>query len=251
MGKNEQNYREECKGRTSRERIAERIVKRFPDRMFETEDEVYDALDEYDNYVCEHYEKMLGDHNKLTQLMYSNPRVGAFISDIADGEDAVVACIRYFGKDLLASEGDAAKMQAIHRANEEFIERSKTFRDMEEAMQRNVEKSSRSIERFKRNKGMDELEMSDFLERVFHVCRHVFSGDLSEDVLELLHKGLRYDTDLTCAEHAAEVKGRNQTIIMAHRDGIGDALPTISNRSGKSRKEHNRRPRQRSSVWDM
>ncbi len=251
MSKTEQNTARERNNRTSRDRIAERLVRRYPGRMFENIDEVFDALDEYDTYVCDHYEKMLGDHNKLTQLMYSNPRVGAFISDIADGEDAVVACIRYFGKELLEGESDEVKLQALNRANEEFMERNKAFRDMEEAMQRNVEKSSRSIERFKRNKGMDELEINDFLERVFHVCRHVFSGDLSEDVLELLHKGLRYDTDLSCAEHAAEIKGRNHSIVMAHRDSIGDALPSTPNNSGSNRKGGYRRFRRHSSVWDM
>lgn len=251
MSKNNQNETQGKRGRSSRERIAERILKHFPDRMFETDDEVFDAIDEYDTFVNEHYEKMLGDHNKLTRLMYSNPRVGAFISDIADGEDAVVACIRYFGKELLDNTGDDAKIRAIHQANEEFVERSKAFREMEEAMQRNIEKSYRSIERFKRSKAIDEVEMGDFLERIFHVCRHVFSGDLSEDVLELLYKGLRYDTDLICAEHAAEVKGRNQNIVMSHRDSVGDALPTGHNRSSASRREGYRRPRRRNSVWDM
>lgn len=251
MSKTDQNKRKEKGGRTSRERIAERILKRFPERLFETEDEVFDAIDEYDTYMDEHFEKLLGDHNKLTRLMYSNPRVGAFISDIANGEDAVLACVRYFGKELLDNANDDAKIRAIHKANEEFVERSKTFREMEEAMQHNVEKSARSIERFKRSKKMDEAEICDFLERVFHVCRHVFAGDLSEDVLELLHKGLRYDTDLTCAEHAAEIKGRNHNIVMSHRDNVGDALPSTPNHNNGNRREVYRRTHRRNSVWDM
>ena len=101
MSKTEKNLTKDPKTTTSRERLARRIVEHYPDRIFECEDDVYDALDEYATFLSDHYEKMLGDHNRLTGLMYSNPRVGAFITDVADGEDALVACVRYFGKELL------------------------------------------------------------------------------------------------------------------------------------------------------
>ena len=252
MSKTEKKLSQEPKTTTSRERLARRIVERYPDRLFECEDDVYDALDEYATFLSDHYEKMLGDHNRLTGLMYSNPRVGAFITDVADGEDALVACVRYFGKELLESSNDAQKQHAIRRANEEFIERNRAYQEMEEAMHRNVEKSTRSVERFMRNKKMDEAELDNFLDRVFHVCHHVFSGDLSEDVLELLYKGLHYDVDLTCAEHAAEVKGRNRRIVMERRDVRGDALSeTLNSPSGEKNTKGYRRTRRRPSVWDL
>ncbi|MBO7318280.1 MAG: hypothetical protein J6U43_06145 [Bacteroidales bacterium] len=252
MNKTEKNLPKGSQSSTSRERLARRIVEHYPGRVFECEDDVYDALDEYASFLSEHYEKMLGDHNRLTGLMCSNPRVGAFITDVADGEDALVACVRYFGKELLESSSDAQKQHAIKRANEEYLERHRAFQDMEAAMHRNVEKSTRSIERFMCNKKMDESELDNFLDRVFHVCHHVFAGDLSEDVLELLYKGLRYDTDLSCAEHVAEVKGRNKRIVMERRDSTSDSLSDIHNAPSdeKSSKGY-RRTRRRPSVWDL
>jgi hypothetical protein len=99
---------------------------------------------------------------------------------------------------------------------------------------------------------MDEAELDNFLDRVFHVCHHVFSGDLSEDVLELLYKGLHYDTDLTCAEHAAEVKGRNRRIVMERRDAMSDSLSeTLNTPSGEKNTKGYRRTRRRPSVWDL
>lgn len=252
MNKKEKNQPKVYQGATSRERLARRIVEHYPDRVFECEDDVYDALDEYASYLSDHYERMLSDHNRLTGLMYSNPRVGAFITDVADGEDALVACVRYFGKELLDSSNDAQKVQAIKRANDEFVERNRAFQEMEAAMHRNVDKSTRSIERFMRMKQMDESQLDSFLDRVFHVCHHVFTGDLSEDVLELLYKGLIYDTDLSCAEHAAEVKGRNSRIVMERRDAMGDSLSDANNSipNDKGSKGY-RRTRRRPSVWDM
>ena len=252
MNKTKQESAKEPRATTSRERLARRIVERFPDRRFESEDDVYDAIDEYDSYLTEHYEKMLDDHNRLTNLMCSNPRVGAFISEVADGEDALVACVRYFGKELLDSSTDKQKMHAIRRANDECVERSRVFRNMEEAMHKNIEKSSRSIERFMNRKKMNENDLEDFLDRIFHVCRHVFAGDLCEDVLELLYKGLRYDTDLPCAEQAAEVRGRNQRIVSQRREAKGDSLTLSQHRASHGNNEKGyRSTRRRPSIWDM
>ncbi len=236
---------------SSRERLVERIMQRYPDRRFESDDDFYDALDEYDSFLCGNYEKMVGDQNKLCQLMCSNPKVGAFISDVAEGEDALVACIRYFGRDLLEQGGDERKMYAIRRANEEFLERNRCYRELESSMQKNVERSVRHIKRFMQSKKMDDAEFEEFLERIFHVCRHVFAGDLNTDVLELLYKGLRYDSDLPCAEHAAEIKGRNERIVMSRREMAGDSLPAMKHVSDNGDKGGYRRVRRRSSIWDM
>lgn len=252
MSKTEKKTTKESLAGTSRERLARRIIERFPDRHFECEDDVYDAIEECDTLMREHYEKMLSDHNRLSELMYSNPRVGAFISEVAEGEDALVACVRYFGRELLENSDDKQRMNALRRANEEYLERNRTFREMEEAMHKNIEKSARAMERFMRSKKMSESDFEEFIDRVFHVCRHVFAGDLSDDVLELLHKGLRYDIDLPCAEHAAEVKGRNSRIMMTRREAVGDKLP---HGEGNTAPEANgngyRRPRRCRSVWDL
>jgi hypothetical protein len=63
-----------------------------------------------------------------------------------------------------------------------------------------------------------------------------------------LYKGLSYDTDLSCAEHAAEVKGRNRRIVMERRDAMGDSLSDANLDKGS---KGYRRTRRRPSVWDM
>lgn len=163
---------------SARERIARRLQERYPDRQFTDEEEFYDALDEYDNALSQHYEQMLGDQNRLCQMMCSNPKMGAFISDVADGEDVLVACVRYFGKDMLDHAGDERYMHAIRRANEEFEARNRHYMELEESMRHNVEQSARHIERFMRAKQMDEAEFDDFLDRVFHICQHVLRETL-------------------------------------------------------------------------
>ena len=69
------------------------------------------------------------------------------------------------------------------------------------------------MERFKSEKGMSDEEFDGFLDRVYHLCNHVFMGELNDEVLGLLFKGLYYDRDLSCAEREAEVRGRNERIV--------------------------------------
>ena len=62
---------------SARERIARRLQERYPDRQFTDEEEFYDALDEYDNALSQHYEQMLGDQNRLCQNDVQQPQNGS------------------------------------------------------------------------------------------------------------------------------------------------------------------------------
>lgn len=203
--------------KTSRERIAWRILQHFPDRCFETMDDVYDAIDEYETFVCNRYEKLLEAQNELNDQMQNNPATSTFVSDVAD---------------------------------EKITDPDHSLREIEKTIKENVKKSTRSIEQFMRDKKMSDEELENFIERICDVCNHVFTGDLCEDILELLYKGLRYDNDLVCAEQAGEVKGRNHRIVMERRDATGDTIPALRN-TGSPSDEKSRRPRRPGSVWDM
>lgn len=85
------------------------------------------------------------------------------------------------------------------------------------------------MERFKSEKGMSDEEFESFLDRVYHLCNHVFMGELNDEVLGLLFKGLYYDRDLSCAEREAEVRGRNERIVFEKRERNGDSLPPLRN----------------------
>ena len=57
----------------------------------------------------------------------SNPKMGAFISDVIGGEDALIACVRYFGKDMLDCAEDEGRMEEVRKANDEYLSRMARF----------------------------------------------------------------------------------------------------------------------------
>ena len=241
---------------SSREALTEKMARKYPDRTFETDDDFFDALQEYDSHLCERYQKLSDDQQKLCSLFMSNPKMGAFIADVVSGEDALVSCVRYFGKDLLESAGDESRLDKLREANEEYLSRINRFSHIEKQMRDNLNNSQGAISRFKESEGMSDNEFTDFIERVYHLCDHVFMGDLNVDVLDLLYKGVNYDSDLSCAEKAAVIRGRNERIQLEKKHSLGDTLPNLHSAPAVSDSEDdNLTPafgrRRRRSIWDM
>ncbi|WP_455498622.1 hypothetical protein [Coprobacter sp.] len=250
----EERVNERPKAR-SRQIILEKLSKRFPDRAFDSDDVFYDTLVEYDSHLCDRYEKLRDDQTKLATLFISNPKMGGFISDVIGGEDALVACVRYFGKDVLECANDENRMAQLRKENDEFLARMSKNRAVEKEMAENWEHSKRAISRFKESKGMNDDDFDNFLDKVHHICEHVFMSDFTPDVLEILFKGINYDNDLGCAEKAAEVRGRNERILLEKKQTEGDSLPGLQNNRSVKEESENLTPgfglRRRRSVWDM
>ncbi len=218
--------------RNSRNLLMERMLKQYPSLRVDDDDALFDALEEYDAYRESRYKRLADDQGKLSNLFISNPRMGAFISDVIGGEDVLVACVRYFGKDMLDCAGDEGLMNEVRKANDEYTARMARFNELDAQMRDNLHRSTRSMERFKAAKGMGDDEFEQFLDRVYHLCNHVFMGELNEEVLGLLFKGLNYERDLSCAERDGEVRGRNARISFEKRERRGDSLPPLRGGNG-------------------
>lgn len=122
-------------------------------------------------------------------------------------------------------------------------------------MEENWQHSARAIARFKAHKGMSDEEFEDFLDRVHHVCEHVFMHDFTTEILELLFKGINYDLDMDNTERIAEIRGRNERILSERKQRDGNILPHLGGNGGGDDADENRSAafgfRRRRSVWDM
>lgn len=178
-----------------------------------------------------------------------------FIGDVLGGDDALAACVRHFGKDILECVGDERKLEDLERENEEFTRRVRAGEQLRREMEENWQHSARAIARFKAHKGMSDEEFEDFLDRVHHVCEHVFMHDFTTEILELLFKGINYDLDMDNTERIAEIRGRNERILSERKQRDGNILPHLGGNGGGDDADENRSAafgfRRRRSVWDM
>lgn len=235
---------------TSRGVIVKRLIKHFPDRNFDSDDELFEVLASYDADLDERFEKLRNDQTKLARIFTSNPKMAGFISTVIEGEDPLIACVRYFGGDVLECAYDENRLMQLRKENDAYLDRMQTYAKTEKEIEENWKVSAKSIERFKEAKGMTDEEFDMFIEKVCHLCEHVFMCDFSFEVLDTLFKGVNYDTDVDLAEQTGEVKGRNQRIIFSKDKS--DAATSQSLRTDTSAELT---PmfglRRRKSVWDM
>ena len=191
----EKNYQKENRNlRKSRDLLVERILHRYPARRVDSDDDLFDALEEYDSYRNERYERLADDQSKLCKLFMSNPKMGAFISDVIGGEDALIACVRYFGKDMLDCAEDEGRMAEVRKANDEYLSRMARFGELENQMRENLKNSTRCMERFKSEKGMSDEEFEGFLDRGKPRCVDVTSVSFSKNGNVTAIRYLLYET---------------------------------------------------------
>lgn len=242
-------------GNSSRQVIIERLTKRYPDRRFETDEELFDIMAEHDSKVNDRYEKLRNDQSTLASLFISNPKMGSFISEVIAGEDPLLSCVRYFGKDVLECAGDENRMSQLRKENDEYLARMNKVKKTEQEINENWRHSEKAINRFKQSKGMSDEDFELFMEKVCHICEHVFMSDLNYEILETLYKGVNYDADIDAAEQLAEVKGRNEKIIFEKEKSEGDSLPGVKGGASRGGSDSDLTPifglRRRRSVWDM
>lgn len=243
-------------GLPSRQIVIKRLSKLFPERTFETDDELFDILAEYDSRLDEKYEKLRKDQSSLAALFISNPKMGGFISEVVEGEDPLMACVRYFGKDMLECAGDERRMAEIRKENDEYLARMNRVQETEKEINENWKRSERAIERFKDSKGMSEGDFEMFLSKICRICEQVFMSDFTYELLDTLYKGINYDEDIDMAQEAAEVKGRNMKIMFDRDREEGDHVPGLRGAASRGESDAgNLTPifglRRRKSVWDM
>ena len=225
--------------RNSRELLMARLSKSFPDRSFDDENLFFDSLLEYEEDMRKRYDYLCQDQMKLADIFMANPRMAEFIGDVLGGDDALAACVRHFGKDILECVGDERKLEDLERENEEFTRRVRAGEQLRREMEENWQHSARAIARFKAHKGMSDEEFEDFLDRVHHVCEHVFMHDFTTEILERI----------------AEIRGRNERILSERKQRDGNILPHLGGNGGGDDADENRSAafgfRRRRSVWDM
>lgn len=237
---------------TSRGVIVERLIKHFPEKNFDNDDELFATLAAFDADLDERFERLRNDQTKLAHLFTSNPKMAAFISSVIEGEDPLISCVRLFGGDVLECVHDENRMMQLRKENEAYMERVKEVQKAQKEIDENWKLSEKSINRFKEAKGMSDEEMEIFMEKVCHLCEHVFMCDFSFDVLDTLFKGVNYDTDIDIAEQTGEVKGRNQRIIFNKELSADNEVVSPP---AKSENSSDLTPmfglRRRKSVWDL
>lgn len=218
---------------TNRDRYAERLKAKYPDREFADDEAIFgQANDDYDNYdkeLSEYQER----ESSLSNLFTSNPRSAAFLMDWRNGDDPMIAMIRKFGDEFKEALEDPEKQEALAAANKEYAERIAKEKDFEEQYQKNLVETLASIEELKQEEGLSDDEIDDIMEFLTGIMKDGILGKFSKESIIMARNAINHDADVELADREGEVRGKNAKIEeKLRRKHKGDGTANLAGKNG-------------------
>lgn len=218
---------------SKRDAYLTRLKKKYPDKKFEQDDEIFDQAgadyDEYEGTI----EKYKGREKELSDMFAQDPRSARFLTDMARGQDPVVGLVRNFGVEIKDVLDDPDKQEEIAEANREYVERVARNKSLEEEYNRNLDQTLETLRGFQQQKGMSDEEIDDVVELLLGIVRDGVMGKFSPQALEMACKAINHDADVQAAGEEGEIAGRNAKIEeRLRRRQKGDGTQPLGGKNG-------------------
>ena len=197
----------------------------FPDDEFESDEDATQAitkkLSEYDDFKKRTQEK----DQKIVDIFNSSPEFADIMYLMGQGASYEEA------HDFVIGESDIDLDKAKDGWQKAAKDRTKAKKEQEKSIkqtQDNLKTTITTIEKFTKDKKMDETKSTEMLNKVDEIMVNMSKGLMTPEILEVFYKGLNYDETVKQVKENAEVMGRNQAISelkTKKQTGKGDGLP--------------------------
>lgn len=225
------------KVKTNREKYAERLKGKYPDREYADDEAMWaQANEDYDGYDKEISEYK--DREKALSDMFANdPRSAAFMTNWRKGGDPAVELVRMYGQDFLEEMQDPEKLEAFAEANKEYAERVAKEKDLEKEYEENMSGVTLpTLERMRDDEGYSDDEIDEAMEFLAGVMMDGLRGKFTEESILMAMNAIHHDEDVSVAAREGEVKGRNAKIEeRLRRRGRGDGTADLAGKNGGGR----------------
>lgn len=201
--------------------VLAKFMKANPDFQGDpTDEQLWEyAGGDYDSLKDTHKKVMAGQKG-LHDYVTRDPRFGAAIGmSFGEGEDKIPfprALGRLYGPDAFTDDEELSK------GFEEF--NSKLKRDEEDLAkaQENFDTlTAPRLEKFAKDKNLSEEQANEIFVGLMNLADAMIMGDIPESAIDIIYKGLNYDTDVQEAATTGEIEGKNKKI----RAEMGRKIP--------------------------
>lgn len=190
----------------------ERMRKRYPDKAFEDEEEIYgqisDDYDQYDQKISGYEER----EKALSDMFAADPRSAQFLVDMHRGEDPVLGLVRNFGIEVKDVLDDPDMQEKIKDANQDYMKRVARSRELEEEYERNMDATLETLRKFQEEKGLSDEQIDEVVAAVLGVISDGVVGKFTPETLDLFLKAINHDNDVAMANEEGNIAGRNAKI---------------------------------------
>lgn len=219
--------------KSKRDLHLERMRKRYPEKKFEDEEEIYGQIsDDYDHYEQE-IEGYKGREKTLSDMFAADPRSAQLLTDMRNGTDPVLGLVRNFGVEIKDILDDPEMQEKIAEANKEYVERVANSKKLDEEYEKNMDTTLETLRGFQAERGLSDEEIDEVVKFLLNIVQDGVMGKFTAETLEMAMKALNYDTDVVSAEEEGRVAGRNDKIVEGLRKATkGDGNMPLGGKNG-------------------
>ena len=219
--------------KSNRERYAERLKSRYPDREYADDEALWGQVnDDYDGY-----DKELAGYKEREQafsdLFTSDPRSAAFLTNWRKGGNPAVELVRMYGDDFVEELKDPARQEELAKASKEFADRVAKEKEFDEQYRKNINETLSTLERIQQEDGRSDEEIDRAMEFLVGIMKDGIVGKFSPESIRMAFSALNHDADVDQASMEGEVRGRNSKIEERLRKrGRNDGTADLNGRNG-------------------
>lgn len=217
---------------SNRDRYAERLHSRYPDREFADDDALWaQANEDYDNYDKELSEYK--DREKaLSDLFTSDPRSAAFLTQWRKGKNPAVALVEMFGDDFVEELKDPDKQEELAAASKEYADRIAKEKEFDKQYQKNIQETLETLEKMQSEEGISDDEIDNAMTFLVGIMKDGILGKFTPESIRMALSAINHDEDVAVAAREGEVKGRNARIEERLRKGPrGDGTANLDGKN--------------------
>jgi hypothetical protein len=197
---------------SARDKYVGRLKKKYPDKKFEDDEEIYaQANEDYDSYDKD-IEGYKGREKSLSDMFAANPQSAYYLNDMRNGGDPAVGLVKRFGIEIRDVLDDPDMQDKIAEANKEYMERVAKSRELDEKYEKNLDKTLKELDSYQSEKGLDDAGVDKLTALWLTIVSDGVMGVISRETLDMLSNAVNHDQDVASASEEGQVAGRNAKI---------------------------------------
>lgn len=224
--------------KSKRDRQIERLRKKYPEKKFEDDDEIYGTIfDDYDQF--EHELSGYKDREKtLSNMFAADERSAQFLNDWRNGEDPVVGLVRTFGIEIKDVLDDPEMQDKIAEANKEYVERVAKSKQLDEEYDKNMEVTLETLRQFQSDRQMSDEQIDAVMDFLLGIVKDGVMGKFSAETLDMACKAVNHDSDVANASEEGKVAGLNSKVVeQLRKSNKGDGMQPLGGSNNSPRRQ--------------
>ena len=218
---------------TPREKLVSRYQSKNPERNFDSDDDLYGAVNEEFEQTDGQMEGYRANEQKLLDLFNSSDQRGVEVFQRwKDGENPIAVIIEIFGDDAIDFIQNPANKDKFDAAYAKWAEKQAKEKALAAKETENGTASLENLDKVRQAGGYTDEQTQAAFDLLLRIADELQGGVISESTWKIAFNAVNHDRDVAAARDAGNVAGRNANIQERLRKPSRQAGPMLGSQGG-------------------